>query len=135
MTINERIFNYRKRAGLTQEQAAERMDMKTSTYAKMELKGKIDSEKLLKLAELFGVTPEILLCGDESVNNKENYQHKLGRDQDRDNILRQEPPKIAVTEYIPTNRELSAMKIIHNLPKNVRNKVFDYIEKINETYK
>lgn len=132
MTINERIAYYRKKSGLTQEQAAERLDMKTGTYAKMELKGKIDSEKLMKLSELFGVSPEVLLCGE---SNTDNDLLSLMDNNVKTPLLRQETPKFAENDYIPTNRELSAMKIIHNLPKNVREKVFDYIAKINESYK
>ena len=133
MTINERIAYYRKKSGLTQEQASERLDMKTGTYAKMELKGKIDSEKLMKLSELLGVPPEVLLCGESSDDNNDFLSSMNGNGKTQ--VLRQETPKFAENEYIPTNRELSAMKIIHNLPKNVREKVFDYIAKINESYK
>ncbi len=117
MTINERIAKYRKQAGLSQEKAAERMDMKYRTYSQMEREGKITADRLIQLAEIFGIRVEMLLY-----------------DLEPDGTLNQPPPDIKTVTYVPTNRELSAMKAVHNLPKDIREKVFAYIEVIYKKY-
>ena len=133
MTINERIAYYRKKSRLTQEQAAERMDMKTGTYAKMEQTGKIDSERLIKLSELFEISPMLLLF-DNGLDKDEDLISLINDENGSKTKFRQQGPELLENEYIPTNRELSAMKIIHNLPRNVREEVFDYIANINKEY-
>lgn len=137
MTINERIFIYRKKAGLTQEQAAERIGMKHSTYAKMELRGRIDSEKLVKIAELLGVSTYTLLYGEEPNKATEVpyvFPPETTIKPDEGCTFNQPPPKITVDEYIPTARELAAMKTIHSLPKNIREKIYNFIGRINQYY-
>ena len=54
-SINQRIILYRKMANLTQTEVAEKMGMKCSTYSQMERKGSISTERLLALADIFGV--------------------------------------------------------------------------------
>ena len=56
-TINQRVAIYRKMANLTQTEAAERLGMKCSTYSQMERKGNISVDKLMAIAEVFGVNP------------------------------------------------------------------------------
>ena len=60
-TINQRVAIYRKMANLTQTEAAERLGMKCSTYSQMERKGNISVDKLMAIAEVFGVNPAVLL--------------------------------------------------------------------------
>lgn len=116
MTINERIVYYRKRVGLTQEQVAERMEMKTGTYRKMESQGKIDSDRLVLLADIFGIEVKNLLY-------------------DNSNTLEQPKPVIKQEIFEPTAREKAAIMLIRSLPKDIRNEVYDYIKNISDNNK
>ncbi len=62
MQIGEKIKNYRKTAGLTQEQVADYLDVSTPAVNKWE-KGASDpsTSNLLTLAKLFNTTAEELL--------------------------------------------------------------------------
>ena len=54
-TINRRIAGYRKLAGYTQEQVADKLGMKRNTYARIEHHGNPSPEMIDKLSKLFGV--------------------------------------------------------------------------------
>lgn len=56
-----RLLEYRKKHGYTQQQIADMMGMHYSTYGKMESgEIKVDIEKGLKLAKIYGVTLDTL---------------------------------------------------------------------------
>ena len=61
MTVNQRIFHYRKLAGLTQAEVADQMGLKLNTYSKMEREGKITVDKLIKLAQILDVDYDLLV--------------------------------------------------------------------------
>ena len=62
MELNERIKDCRLKAGLTQEQVAEAMDVSGQAVTKWENgKSAPSTEKLFKLAELFGTTVDLML--------------------------------------------------------------------------
>lgn len=62
MKLNERIRDCRIRSGLTQEQVAEAMDVSRQAVTKWENGQSAPStEKLFKLAELFGTTVDLIL--------------------------------------------------------------------------
>lgn len=62
MELNERIKDCRLKAGLTQEQVAEAMDVSRQAVTKWENgKSAPSTEKLFKLAELFGTTVDLML--------------------------------------------------------------------------
>lgn len=69
-SINKRICAYRKSLRFTQAYVAEKLGIKTSTYSQKERCGKIDSESLIKIADLFEVDVRLLLYG--SVQPAEN---------------------------------------------------------------
>lgn len=54
-TINRRIAGYRKLAGYTQEQVADKLGMKRNTYARIEHHGNPSHDMIDKLSKLFGV--------------------------------------------------------------------------------
>ena len=75
MELNERIKDCRLKAGLTQEQVAEAMDVSRQAVTKWENgKSAPSTEKLFKLAELFGTTVDLMLPDRE--NNQADRKAK-----------------------------------------------------------
>lgn len=65
MTFGERIYTLRKSAGLSQEELAERLDVSRQAISKWERgAGYPETEKLINMSRLFGVTVDYLLGGD-----------------------------------------------------------------------
>lgn len=68
------LQKYRKNAGMTQEQLAERADMSVSTITSIEAGRRNGSvETIIKLAEILGVTTDDLLRGDD-ITNSNNFK-------------------------------------------------------------
>ncbi len=133
MTVNQRIFHYRKLAGLTQAEVAERMGMKIPTYSKMEREGRITVDKLEKIAEILEININYLLK-DTPKEVKKVYIPINPPEDDAtgQNVVEQpvSPEKpFAVPPYVPTNRERNAMKIVHNLPKADQDEIYALIQK------
>lgn len=125
-TINERVAHYRKLANLNQAQAAERMGMKLSTYSQMERVGNISAERIIKLAQIFGVDTSILLFGEPDrvpikISNPPN--EPIGTIKQTEPVL----PPIA-EPFILTNKEKSIITIIRNFKKRERDEVIAFIE-------
>ncbi len=53
--INKRVLEMRKKCGFTQEQLANKMGMRASTYSQMERSGKIPCEVLVEIADVFEI--------------------------------------------------------------------------------
>lgn len=66
MTISEKIYTLRRDAGLSQDELAEKLDVSRQSISKWE-SGKVlpDSDKILALSQLFGVTTDFLLKDEE----------------------------------------------------------------------
>ena len=65
MTLGERILNYRKRAGLSQERLAELLGVSRQAVSKWEGDAaQPDLDKIVALARLFGITTDQLLLGE-----------------------------------------------------------------------
>ncbi|MEE1240075.1 MAG: helix-turn-helix domain-containing protein [Acutalibacteraceae bacterium] len=131
-SINQRIAMYRKMANLTQTEVAEKMGMKCSTYSQMERKGSISSERLLALAEILGVTPEMLLY-DPTDNKKLDFS---GTEKAASTLSQNNNPfgdsSYGPAPFITTHKEERIIKIIRNLPKPQYDEVIDFI---NSKYK
>ena len=131
-SINQRIVLYRKMANLTQTEVAEKMGMKCSTYSQMERKGAINSERLLALSKILGVTPEMLLY-ETTVAKKldfsaaETVTSSLNQNKDPFGKAPFSP-----APFIPTHKEESIIKILRNLPKSYYDEVVTFI---NQKYK
>ena len=115
-TINQRIAYYRKKAFLSQVEVAERIGMKGSSYSQMERRGKIPTERLLALAEVFGIVPEKLLY------DEEEYNRLFSEKSLTETVLSQETfykkPDF-VDDFAPTNSEISLLKVYRTLsPKD-----------------
>ncbi len=122
-TINGRIAMYRKLAGFTQAQAAEKLGMKYTTYAQMERKGTVSTTRLLDMAAVFGIKPEDLLYGESSYNYRPTQESVV--------TLHQEPVPLfkGPAPIVITNQEENIIKIIRNFSKADRDDVISYIEK------
>mgnify|MGYP002777689698 CR=1 FL=1 len=60
MTLNTNIRRYRTENGLSQEYVGEKLHMSQSTYSRLERLGHVSNALLLRIAETFGTTPEVL---------------------------------------------------------------------------
>ena len=131
-SINQRIALYRKMANLTQTEVAEKMGMKCSTYSQMERKGSISTERLLVLADILGVTPEMLLY-ETTVAKKLDFSAAetvtSSLNQNKDPFGK---APISPAPFIPTHKEESIIKILRNLPKSYYDEVVTFI---NQKYK
>ena len=130
--INQRIALYRKMANLTQTEVAEKMGMKCSTYSQMERKGSISTERLLVLADILGVTPEMLLYETSTAKKldfsaAETVTSSLNQNKDPFGKAPFSP-----APFIPTHKEESIIKILRNLPKSYYDEVVTFI---NQKYK
>ena len=130
--INQRIALYRKMANLTQTEVAEKMGMKCSTYSQMERKGSISTERLLVLADILGVTPEMLLYETTMAKKldfsaAETVTSSLNQNKDPFGKAPFSP-----APFIPTHKEESIIKILRNLPKSYYDEVVTFI---NQKYK
>ena len=82
MELNERIKSCRQRCGMTQEQVAEAMNVSRQAVTKWENGQSAPStEKLFKLAELFGTTVDLLLnrTEDQTLEEKEHFAFLYSR--------------------------------------------------------
>ena len=127
-TINERVKRCRRLADLTQSQTAERMGMKCSTYSQMERNGNISANRLLQLAQIFGVDPDLLLNGEAKDEKNEIADAISNTQKPETQSFRQEVVDFT-TVFVPTNNEVNIIKIIRNLPKDKRDDIISYIEK------
>ncbi len=119
ISVNQRIAGYRKLAGFTQAQAAELLDLKRNTYARMEKHGNPSPEMLKKLSELYRVSVSDLLYGSDSIESI------------RQNI----PPLVfeqpSYSDLLPlSNLETNAIRIFRNLSKENAKKIVDCFNEI-----
>lgn len=69
MDIGERIFQHRKRLGLSQEELAARLGVSRQAVSKWELGTSTpEPENIIALARIFGITTDELLMGQPSVS-------------------------------------------------------------------
>ena len=68
--INKRVNKVRKSKKLTQEDLAQKLGYKTSTYSQMERSGKIPCEMLVKIAEILETDVRYFLYGEDYPNKE-----------------------------------------------------------------
>lgn len=125
-TINQRVARCRKLANLTQTDVAEKLNMKCSTYSQMERKGIISAERLLKLAQIFDVSPNYLLNGQEipgyelpPVTDSQNHENG-------ERLLQSTSLPKSET-FIITKKEENFIKMVRYLSKSAREDIMDYV--------
>lgn len=129
-TVNERIAFYRKKSHLSQNEVAERIGMKGSTYSQMERRGNVSAERLKALAEVFEIKAEELLYGEEEY--KILYPENSGSGLP----LAQEPAFPKPSEvFVPTNSEISLLKVFRRLSQKDKAEVRDFIQKKRKVFK
>ncbi|MBO4468432.1 MAG: helix-turn-helix domain-containing protein [Clostridia bacterium] len=120
-TVNSRIASYRKRAGLTQAEAASLLNMKRNTYARMEKMGSPSPEQLKQIAELYRISVAMLLYGED---------FGLGSDSGRsDKLILREPSNDDIFPLTPT--EINAIRLVRSFGANDAQKI---VKLINEIY-
>ena len=122
-TINQRVTFYRNRSGKNQEEVAGLMGLKLSTYSQMERDGNISAERLVMLADIFGITVDKLLYGDPSEDVPEPSDGTKPLEQP-------EPSVVAPPPFYVTNSEKTIITILRNLVKKDRDEVIEYIRKL-----
>lgn len=122
--VNERIATCRKLAGFTQATAAQRLGLKRNTYARMELHGNPGAIMLMRLAELYGVSVNYLVYGEEAEKEQETELEAIT--EPAKSTIRFASginPNLMPPRYTPTNSELNLIKMYHYLPKEDQDEV------------
>lgn len=130
-SINKRVQKCRKLANLSQSETAERMGIKCSTYSQMERQGRISGERLLQLAEIFGVDSNYLLTG-HSTSNVPVVELIKEPEVKKPTVLKQEHFSPEYPQLILTKNEENYIKILRNLSKEDHREV---VELLQEKYK
>lgn len=78
MTTGEKIYECRKRAGMTQEELAERLGVSRQSVSKWEADAAFpETEKILVLCKLFNISADELLFGTEHSESEENAPQNI----------------------------------------------------------
>lgn len=127
--LNQRIAYYRNVAGYTQEQAAEKLGIKTSTYSQMERDGNVYVERFFILSEFFNVPPCEMYYGVPSKCNEEKDESRTIPTgiEVTPQTANQPTPVIPVIydDLVLSNSYKNHLKIVTNLSKEHRQAVFD----------
>lgn len=125
--LNSRVKKYRNLAELTQEQVADALNMKHSTYSQMERGGKIRAAYIEPLAKILNVDPMVLLFGEQ-----DESEIPLPPVVPAPEPTLRNPPPIFLDEtetILPLkNREIQAIKIIRSLSPEQREETYKYIQ-------
>ena len=122
--VNERIAACRKLAGFTQATAAQRLGLKRNTYARMELHGNPGAIMLMRLAELYGVSVNYLVSGEEGEAEQEIELETITEPtKSTIRFSNSINPNLMPPRYTPTNTELDLIKMYHYLPKDDQDEV------------
>lgn len=128
-SINRRLAHYRKLKGFTQEELAELLDMKPSTYSQMERMGNIDCERLVRISEIIKVDILDLLYGEEKANEiRKNYVKMAILCGELPDITGAPKPKPNPEPPEPslTVRDQNHISVIHNLYPEDKTRVYEF---------
>lgn len=132
LSINERVKRCRKMCDMRQEDLAAAMGMKASTYSQMERTGEITAVRLIQIADILGISPNLLFYGTEEKEQpiidpttKHEKPGGLGQPNPVDPII--------VTPKKFTPDEEKYFTIVRDFfPKKYKEELFEYIQ---EKYK
>lgn len=124
--VNERIRDLRKKKGWSKKHIAKMLNMKYTTYVRLEDSGNINTYMLKKFAEIFSIDVKFLLYG-EIACNKFNKPEKI------DTSLKNTQKLIIgyeLSDMTLTVLEKNIIKIMRFFNKEDREKVLDLINQI-----
>lgn len=124
MEINKKVKELRKKRGYIQQQIAEILGMKTSTYSQMERSGKIPVQIILKLADVFNVEAIEIMDPENSglmIDPSNKPFAKLAQDAVKSEDFFEE-------KLVLTNREENAIIMLRNLSAEDREKIYNDIK-------
>lgn len=124
MEINKKVKELRKKRGYIQQQIAEILGMKTSTYSQMERSGKIPVQIILKLADVFNVEAIEIMVPENSglmIDPSNKPFAKLAQDAVKSEDFFEE-------KLVLTNREENAIIMLRNLSAEDREKIYNDIK-------
>lgn len=129
LTINQRVACYRKIKNLRQEDVAEKMGMRPSTYAQMEREGDISADRLLKISEALEIPPHSLFLGEEIESANNHIPDRIRKGEEFNEGAMQKPQKPAFVEppIVYSAQEEQIHKVIHYLPTRLKKEVFDFV--------
>lgn len=124
--INKRISAYRKLAGYTQQTAAEALGIKKNTYARMELHGNPTPDMLVRIAELYNISPNLILFG----TKKNEITETIASRTTEEKRLHDDPPLFKRRpELVLTVNEENCIKACRQLSKAQQKEVMALINK------
>lgn len=124
-TINRRIAGLRKLAGFTQEQVAEKLDMKRNTYARIEHHGNPSPEMIDKLSKLFGV-PVQRFFSDETLDFSPISETTIPKRLSESSLL-------DTSDLFPIKiEEANLLRILRALPKENTDAVIKFVNELYE---
>ncbi len=115
--INQRIRFYRRKSEFTQNQLAEALGMKGSTYSQAEREGNVTCDLLLRVAAVLEVAPEILLLGEKPIETPPQPT---------------KPPKQPEPIYTFTQKEINIMKIFRHASQENKNKIYEFLKELDK---
>lgn len=129
-TINQRIKRYRNKLDYNQQDVAEKMGMKLSTYSQMERGGKVSCERITKLAEILNVDVLTLLYGENEskTNNIKPIEPKPEPQPEKPTLPPRKPilpPKITPDDL--TAREADLVIMFRNINKPNQTLVYEFV--------
>lgn len=139
INYSEVLVTYRKKAGLTQQQVAEALEIKRPTYAKYEKDVTPPLEILFKLSSLLNFPIEILNYAkgkNSSVNYVELYRSQASK-QTKLKVASDEPPPVPkyiksldnVEYFLPTENEKQFILLLRQLDSKSKKEFMDSIKK------
>ena len=136
-TINQRIARFRKLAGYSQEDMAYMLDLKTGTYRKRELNGKIDCEFLINISELLDIDIKILLFGEEATNGGQKDNNVLETDKPEVNIRYMSDINrgfFTALNSISSSKRIAIYRLIQIVLNNKQLDIVSIVEEIEKNY-
>ncbi len=138
--LNKKVKELRRKNGYTQEQLAEILDMKTSTYSQMERLGKIPINVLVRLSEVFKMELIDLLDSEnngEVANSISESEKGIVFDSSNPSVIGlSQPPTIIAEPQVErislTNREENAIIMLRNLSYANREEVYGLIKELHD---
>ena len=126
LEINKRVYEARRKKGLTQKIMAKKMGLNETTYSQMEREGEIKANRLVQIAEILDVIILDLLYGNEPDTSA--VPNQLGFAQPaflEDQIADSQP-------LILRKQEENFIKVLRSLSKEDKNEVIAFLDSKNK---